>query len=181
MPGRDGVEFLQTIRAKGVRVAVVTNSLASTNHVAVHSGYAPYRKDLLKGGVELYEVKVDSAADRALSGARSDVLTLHTKAVVVDREILFVGSLNLDPRSFDVNSEMGLFLHSPEAASDFAEQLDADLPPHTYRVVLDDRNRVTWHYEGGNQVEIKTTEPDVDGWRAVPADLFRLLPLEDQL
>ena len=181
VPQRAGVEFFQKIQAKGVRVVIVTNSLASTNHVAVHSGYAPYRKELLKSGIELYEVKVDSAADPTLVDVPSDSLTLHTKAAVVDRETLFVGSLNLDPRSIDINSEMGLFLYAPEAARDFAEDLEADLPPFTYRVVLDERNRVTWHYEGGDEVEIKTTEPDADGWRAVKADWFRVLPLEDQL
>jgi putative cardiolipin synthase len=180
VPGRDGVEFFRDVRARGVRVAIITNSLASTNHVAVHSGYVPYRKALLEGGVELYELKVDAAEESADTG-EPDRLTLHTKAVVVDRRVLFVGSLNLDPRSIDINSEMGIFLDTPQAAGDFAELVDGDLPRFTYRLVLDEAGSIAWRYEGGAEVSIRTSEPDVGFWRAFKAGFYRLLPLEDQL
>ncbi len=180
VPRREGVEFLADLRAKGVRVAVVTNSLASTNHVAVHSGYAPHRRRLLEAGVELYEVKVDAGVDPAdVDGPTR--LTLHTKAVVVDRETLFVGSFNLDPRSIDINTEMGLFLDGSAAAKDFAEQIDQDLPAFSYRVVLTDDATIAWRYEGAGEPILKISEPDVGFWRAFKADFFRLLPLEDQL
>ncbi|MEE8287765.1 MAG: phospholipase D family protein, partial [Gammaproteobacteria bacterium] len=111
VPGKEGVAFFSSVRAKGVRVLVITNSLASTNHVPVHSGYAPYRKALLEAGIELYEIKVDAMASAPdTPPGAPDRLTLHTKAIIVDREIVFVGSLNVDPRSIDINTEMGLFL-----------------------------------------------------------------------
>ena len=106
---------------------------------------------------------------------------MHTKAVIVDRRILFVGSLNLDPRSIDLNTEMGLFLESEEAAGGFAEQVDDDLPAYTYTVQLDDAGSVVWRYEGGEKVAMKTSEPDVGVWRAFKSDFFGMLPLEDQL
>jgi putative cardiolipin synthase len=182
VPRENGVEFLRAIRAKGVRVVVITNSLASTNHVIVHSGYAPYRRALLEAGVELYEVKADSLANRgAAAPATAERLTLHTKAFVVDREVLFVGSLNVDPRSIDINTEMGLFLHSVEAASKFAGQIDADLPPYTYRLVLNEDGWIEWHYEGASQNITFNREPDTGFWRRFKAAIYRLLPVENQL
>ncbi len=182
VPRKDGVEFFRAIRSKDVRVVVITNSLASTNHVVVHSGYAPYRKALLEAGVELYEVKVDSlATQEGAAPGSSQRLTLHTKAIVVDREVLFVGSLNVDPRSIDINTEMGLFLHSAEVASGFAKQIDADLPPYTYRLVLDQGGRIEWRYEGGSRVITYNREPDTGFWRRLKAGFYRLLPIESQL
>jgi len=182
VPGKEGVEFFREIRAKGVRVVVLTNSLASTNHVAVHSGYAPYRKALLEAGVELREVKVDSVATQGdAAPGSSERLTLHTKAIVVDRQVLFVGSLNLDPRSIDINTEMGLFVDSAEIASQFAEQIDADLPPFTYRVVVDDNGRIEWRYEAESEVSTYDREPDTGFWRRFKAGFYRMLPIEDQL
>ncbi len=182
VPRKRGVEFFRGIRAKGVRVVVITNSLASTNHVAVHSGYAPYRRALLESGVELHEGKVDSLAIRGdVVPGNPERLTLHTKAIVVDREVLFVGSLNVDPRSIEINTEMGLFLHSAEVASGFAGQIDADLPPYTYRVVLDEDDRIEWRYEGEGEVVTYNREPDTGFWRRFKARFYRLLPIENQL
>ncbi len=171
------VAFFRDIRSKGVRVVVVTNSLASTNHIAVHSAYTPYRDVLLKEGVELYELKTE--------GTGPDRLTLHTKAVIVDRQLVFVGSFNVNSRSIEIDTEMGLFLDSPDIANRFAQRVEDDLPRFTYRLVLDenapDHRRLEWHYSGGNGVVIEKTEPGAGFWRQFMADLLRLLPLEDQL
>ena len=91
-------------------------------------------------------VKADSlTAGGAAEADEAPRLTLHTKAIIVDRKLLFVGSLNLDPRSIAINSEMGLFLESPPVAARFAEQLESDLEPFTYRVALGDEGRLEWH------------------------------------
>ncbi len=182
VPRSDGVAFLREIRSKGVRVVLVTNSLASTNHVAVHSGYFHHRGALLEAGVEIHEVKVDAVASGGAAEAEiPERLTLHTKAVIVDRQVLFVGSLNLDPRSIDINTEMGMFLHSPEAAARFAEQVDSDLAPFTYRVVLDDDGQLEWRYEGGSEVATEKAEPQAGFWRNFAVGIYRLLPIENQL
>ena len=104
VPQRSRVDLLKAARARGVRVSVITNSLASNNHAYVHGGYFPYRRELLEAGVELYEAKVDSGLTK-VTGEPAQ-LTLHTKAVIVDRRTAFIGSLNMDPRSIDLNSEM---------------------------------------------------------------------------
>jgi putative cardiolipin synthase len=104
VPGDSGVAYWKSVVDKGVRVIIVTNSLASNNHTAVHSAYAGYRKAILEAGVELYEVRADAVQGEAGS------LTLHTKGMVFDRSMTFVGSLNLDPRSIEINSEMGMLI-----------------------------------------------------------------------
>ena len=143
-------------------------------------------KVLLEEGVELYEVKTDSAVAKGTAEhGTPDRLTLHTKAVVIDRQLLFVGSLNLDPRSIDINTEMGLFLDSEEIATRFAQQVEDDLPLFTYRLVLSDNSPdhgpLEWHYTGESEVSIEIWEPGAGFWRNLGADLFGLLPLEDQL
>lgn len=183
VPGRAGNELFQSLRAKGVRILIITNSLASTNHVAVHSGYAPYRKPLLKVGVELHEIKVDAREEiEPVSPiGLPESFTLHTKALIVDRKLLFVGSFNVDPRSIKINTEMGVFLNVPEAAREFAERVDRALPFYTYRLTYSKPGPIVWRYEGTRDYVIEKFEPDVGALRALSADILRLLPIEEQL
>ncbi len=105
--------------------------------------------------------------------------------LTLPRQLLFIGSLNLDPRSIEINTEMGLFLDSAEAATRFAQQVEDDLPLFTYRLVLSDdatdQGPLEWHYAGESEVSIKKWEPETGFWRNFKADFFRLLPLENQL
>jgi len=107
IPRDSGLGFWKAVADKGVNVTVLTNSLASTNHVAVHSSYSTYRKRLLEAGVDLYEARANATEADPETGVRLESLTVHTKLVAVDRRYLFVGSLNLDPRAIDINTEMG--------------------------------------------------------------------------
>jgi putative cardiolipin synthase len=181
VPGKEGADLIASYAQRGVRVAVLTNSLASTNHVPVHSGYARYRKQLLEAGVELYEVKADFADEQANDINAPDIVTLHTKAIIFDRNTLFVGSLNLDPRSIEINSEMGLFIESRELAETFMDLLMADLPMASYRVSLNEEGQLRWHYEYGDSVEIVEKEPQASFWRRFTNGFYRLLPIEGQL
>lgn len=179
VPGKQGVELLEEIRADGVEITVITNSLASTNHAYVHGGYAPRRKPMLAAGVRIYEAKVNPAI---FSVAGNPVqLTLHTKLFVVDRRFIFVGSLNLDPRSIVLNSEMGLLIDSPEIAANIAKRIDEDIPDYSYRVTLDEENRLRWTHESANEQIIHTTEPDASLWRRFIARIASILPVEGQL
>ena len=182
VPGTGGVEIFSDIRARGVRVAFVTNSLAATDQVAVHSGYVAYRQALLKAGIELYEIKVDALSiAEPESPESSNLVALHSKTAVIDRKIMFIGSLNMDPRSIDINSEMGIFLTSSRAAGEYVVDLEEQLPVYAYRLGLDNAGSVVWHYEGGGNPVTMTSEPDVDAWRAFGSDFLGILPLEDQL
>ena len=109
---------VKALTDRNVRVRVLTNSLASNNQLAAHSGYAKTRRRLLENGLELYELRSDTDAFRpgwSLVSHQSRA-ALHTKAMVFDREAVFIGSFNLDPRSAVINTEAGLYIESPELA-----------------------------------------------------------------
>ncbi|MDH3714561.1 MAG: phospholipase D family protein [Gammaproteobacteria bacterium] len=175
VPLDDGLAFWRSLTARGLRVTVVTNSLASNNHTAVHSGYSKYRRAIIEAGVELYEARVNAVAKPA--GADGpDVLTLHTKAVVIDREKLFVGSLNLDPRSIDINAEMGILVNSPEMVAGLAGTFLEDLPEFAYRVELDERAKIIWRGNIDGVEVVETTEPQTSGWLRFKAFLMKIVP-----
>ena len=177
VPGNDGVRYVQDLIDSGVRIVVVTNSLASNNHVAVHSGYSRYRKEVIEAGVELYEVS--ASAGEATSG-RSVTRTLHTKLILIDRRYLFVGSLNLDPRSLEINAEMGLLIDSEELVSAMASGIENDVPKVSYRVVLNDKSRLEWRREADGELLVDTSEPLAGSWLRLKAWLFKVVP-EGQL
>lgn len=181
VPGKQGVETITEWLKRGVRVVVVTNSLASTNHVPVHSGYARYRKQLLQAGAELYEVKADAVLDKGELGTSADSRTLHTKAVVFDRAVLFIGSLNFDPRSIDINTEMGVFIESVPAADGLAKSVMEDVVDSTYWVELDDRQNLVWNYRGVEPEQQLEKEPNTSWWRRFVAGFYGILPIEGQL
>ena len=122
IPGKNGIDSLRELEQRGVRVVIVTNSLASTNHVPVHSAYAGYRADVLRTGAELFELRAIHTGGETEWGHSPAMVTLHSKVVAIDRETIFVGSLNFDPRSIRINSEMGLFIDSAQAGAEFAVQ-----------------------------------------------------------
>lgn len=181
IPQESGARLVEELVARGVRVVVVTNSLASTNHVAVYSGYRRYRKRLLEAGAEFYEIHVGKTGGKNAWGHRPEMVTLHSKAVVIDRETIFVGSLNFDPRSLLINSEMGLFIESASAAEAFAGRVFEDLPGVTYKVDLDERGALRWTYKSGDRHEVLYRSPNTGWARRFMVNLYSLLPIENQL
>jgi putative cardiolipin synthase len=174
IPGEAGVDFWRSIVARGVRVVIVTNSLAANNHTAVHSGYARYRKDIIRAGVELFEARADAVA------AEDKTMTMHTKAMIFDRESVFVGSLNLDPRSIAINSEMGVVVSSPEMTESLSTRLFSNLPQWTYRVTLNEQGKLRWHANIDGEEVVETKEPLASWWRRFSAWFLRIAP-ENQL
>ncbi len=177
VPGKAGLALLREVRARGVRVSVVTNSLAATDVVAVHGGYAKYRRPLLEAGVELYELKPRFAGEHAsLIGSRG--AALHTKAFVVDGSQAFVGSFNLDPRSAALNTEMGAHVRHPAVAQAVAdEHARLSDPALSWRVVLD-RGALAW-CDGAEMPPRR--DPSASMWRRAVAWLVQRLPVEEQL
>ena len=174
VPQEAGVAFWESIVSNGVRVIILTNSLASNNHTAVHAGYAKYRKPIIQAGVELYEARVD-AVDHS-GGNEAEKLTLHTKAMVIDREIVFVGSLNLDPRSIEINSEMGVLIHSAELGEELADTALQVIPSIAYRVELNSKDKLQWRATIDGEEVIETSEPLASGWRKFSAFLLKIVP-----
>ncbi len=179
VPREDGMQLANSLVGDGVRVVVATNSLASNNHIPVHSGYTRYRKDVVRAGVELYETRGDAGRFTG-SGDGPELFTLHTKLILIDRRYLFVGSLNLDPRSVDINAEMGLLIDSEELASTLAVALEEVIPSVAYRVRLNESGRLRWHGLVDGDEVIEASEPQSGVWRRFLAWVMKLAP-ESQL
>jgi putative cardiolipin synthase len=180
VPGEAGLALLREIRSRGVHVAVVTNSLAATDVVAVHGGYMKYREPLLAAGVELFELKPGPVGeDASLLGSRG--AALHTKAFVVDGLRCFVGSFNLDPRSAALNTEMGAFVQHPALARQVAaEHARLSDPRFSWRLVLQD-GRLHWCDRWEERPRSLDREPVASIWRRIIAGAARRLPIEEQL
>ena len=188
VPGDEGVEFFKSLIDKGIRVKILTNSLSSNDVGIVHAGYANYRKALLRNGVELYEMnkKLTRAQRKEKKGiGSSSKASLHAKVFVLDRKQVFIGSLNLDPRSFYENSEIGLVIDSSEIAQGMAEEFDAEIDLHSFTLELkkdeDGYEELLWHgYENGDPVTFDV-EPYTGFWRRFGVGFMGLLPIESQL
>ncbi len=176
VPLKSGIEFWRGIVDQGVRVVMLTNSLASTNHIPVHSGYAKFRKPLLKAGVELYEVRADAVVSPADRPDAPDNKTLHTKLIIIDRQQVFAGSLNLDPRSIDLNSELGVNILSEDLGDELADEFLESLEETAYRVTLDERGRLQWEGTSDGVKFIEKSEPSSSPWRRLKAWFYRIVP-----
>lgn len=184
VPRDHGVELTAALHARGVKVRVLTNSLASNDVLSVYSGYQKYRDDLLENGVEIYELRPDSTMNRlrwsGLPSLKSHA-GLHAKAMVVDRRYVVVGSYNLDPRSADINTELALLVDSPAFAELVAEFFDDGVKPeNSYRVTLEG-GRTRWTTSDGGTVRVYTKEPETSWWTRFKADALGLLPIHSML
>jgi putative cardiolipin synthase len=181
IPGKDGIAFWDMVTDQGVDVIMLTNSLASNNHIPVHAGYARYRHRLIDAGIELYEMRVDAVdLPEGNDDDTYESVTLHTKAIIVDRRYLFVGSLNLDPRSIDINTEIGVLIDSENMTGKLVKPFLEKLPSETYRVVEDENGRLRWHALIDGKEVIESSEPQASTWRRFKAFMSRVLP-ESQL
>ncbi len=193
IPGRAGVRWLNALRRRGVRVRVLTNSLASTDVAAVHAGYVHYRKPLLRVGVELYETKpVSGRARRKRWGERmrgSSRASLHAKSFVYDRQAVFIGSMNLDPRSVELNTEVGVVVVCEALAQHVAQEFEGMMREDAWRLRLVRfrdpggrlGRRLQWlAYEKGLEVAYPP-EPGASIWRRLGVWLLSKLPIEGQL
>jgi cardiolipin synthase C len=175
---------LKALHERNIRVRVLTNSLASNDMLPAHSGYAKTRRRLLENGMELYELRPDTDAFRPgwslLSGLSR--AALHTKAMAFDREAVFIGSFNLDPRSAVINTEAGLYIESPELAERLrAYMATGVMPANSYRVLLNPNDEIVWETVKDGQSVRYPDEPEVGFCRRIAADLLKLLPIDSQL
>jgi putative cardiolipin synthase len=193
VPGEHGVIMLTDLEKRGVQVRILTNSLASTDVGVVHAGYAKYRKPLLRGGVEIYEFKPGAETSREgkldkLGG--SSGASLHAKTSVYDRNALFVGSANLDPRSGKLNTELGILFQSEPLAQDLADWFEENRAQIAYRVSLDRSHcadqqqcdgRLQWTDEQGSRNVVYVKDPETGALTRFFVSLISLLPIEGQL
>lgn len=189
VPGDSGVETLKRRVKDGIEIYVLTNSYASTDAAVVHAGYSRYREPLLADGVLIYELKPDSKSERRKGKvAAKSAASLHTKVFILDRNTVFIGSLNLDPRSVEINTEMGIVFHSPEMATDLGKALDAGGLEHVYELKLvrspaeskGEFTSYTWNIEWLERVDGETirhtSEPGVGFWDSIKLFFSSMAP-----
>ncbi len=185
VPGDEGTKFLVAMAKKGIKVSVITNSLASNDVSIVHSGYSRYREALLRAGVRLYEIKpkvniLTGKGDKNKSFFGSSKTSLHAKSFVLDRKHIFIGSLNLDPRSAYENTEVGTMLSSPYIGENMANFLLDNLHLFAFEVKLDDGDLI-WLEEKDGEMTVHDIEPYTYWWQRFSVKALQLLPIESQL
>ena len=188
IPGDDGAKVLEALAGRGVDIKVLTNSLAATDEPAVHAGYARYRLRLLRAGVELYEFRPIGGRNTQNALGRSSGVSLHAKAMVIDHRQVFIGSMNFDPRSRYLNTEMGVVADSPALAT-AVEQFfaHAAVAQNSFHVVLEpargasSSRAMLWIATDDGKTVQYDHDPDVSTWKRVQVDLMRFLPIEGLL
>ena len=168
VPGAEMMKQFADIRRRGVRVRVLTNSLASNDAVAAHAGYARYREALITMGVEMYEMRSERRGTVASFGSGSGSAggssgasraSLHAKAVVVDNRLLVIGSMNLDLRSKLQNSEVAIAIRNRKLSAEATELIEPGLSSGAYRVELEE-GQLIWRAPQGSGLPDATSEPD---------------------
>ena len=187
--GPDGAKRVRELHDKGIKIRVLTNSMATNDVAAAFVFYEKYRKGLVENGVELYELRPDPNSQRkfwSLLASKSSA-SLHTKVIVFDRQKTFIGSFNLDPRSVDINTEVGLLIDSKELAEKVIAYMDVGTKPSdSYRLELekddkDDDGKLVWISEQDGVEVREYSNPKSGFWRPISAWFISLFPIEDQM
>jgi putative cardiolipin synthase len=189
VPGDAGVAWLRGLVQSGARVTVLTNSLAASDVGAVHAGYKKYRLALLEAGVRLYEIRPEAIEyargkdkNRQIGGSRA---SLHAKTFVYDRRAVFVGSLNLDPRSVQLNTEIGVVCDSEPFATALVGGVEGSLDKVAWRlerkVEPGGKPHLVWIETTAEGTRRRSEEPGVSAWRQIGVWFLGLLPIESQL
>jgi putative cardiolipin synthase len=176
IPDDEGIELFRSLTARGVHVRILTNSLASQDVPAVNSHYKHWRKPLLDAGVELYEFRDDAAIRAEVAETpptHAGFVGLHVKALVIDRRQGFIGSMNLDPRSEELNTEMGVAIESEPLARALADLIERDMQPaNAWQVSRSRHGGLVWTAGG----ETLTHQPARGLWERTEDLLFMLFP-----
>ena len=182
VPTKDGVDTLVELADSGINIKILTNSFDATDVTAVHSGYSQWRPKLLKSGIKIYELKsTASEEDREnkLWKARSQSSTsLHAKTFAIDDHQVFIGSYNVDPRSANINTEMGVIINDDELARQLHEALSDDLLSQAYEVKLTDDNHLQWHTMENGEKKVYEAEPRVDLSDHIWLTIMSWLPID---
>lgn len=182
VPGKAGTQAFADLAHKGVGVRVLTNALEATDVAAVHAGYAKWRKPLLEAGVLLYESRRSwEAGDAREQPGRfgSSASSLHAKTFAVDDQRIFVGSFNFDPRSIELNTEMGLVIDSPALAGQLGQAMRTTIPQRAYQVLLNPDGSLYWIARNANGTTTRyDTEPGASVWKRLGVAILSVLPID---
>ncbi len=187
IPTESTLGWMQKLVSSGVKIKVLTNSLAATDVIAVHAGYLRKRGELLRMGISVYELKPTAYARHKKKfkilhpGSRT---SLHAKTIVIDRQQVFIGSPNLDPRSSDLNTEMGLLVDNMQLAAQVVSMFDevADgNDSYLLRINKTNISAVEWVSQTDSNEVVFTSDPDVGWWRRLRLSIYRILPIDGLL
>ncbi|MEN8139939.1 MAG: phospholipase D family protein [Thermodesulfobacteriota bacterium] len=177
VPGQPAIDFFKELSDRGVKIKILTNSLASHDVPAVNSHYSKWRDELLNAGVELYELRADAQISSLVNvpPVQGEFTGLHTKSAVIDRQHVFVGSMNFDPRSSNINTEMGAFVHSPALAEDLAQIMLRDMGgENAWQVTFASDGKISW----SNSDETVSEQPARNSMQRVMDIIFKVVPKE---
>ena len=184
----ESMKALGAMTGRGVEVKLATNSMAANNHLSAFEGYRKQRKQLLETGAKLYEMRPDAAEERALFTeaqleSNKTFFGLHAKTVVFDRKVTFVGSFNLDPRSVNLNSEMGWLVESETLSNAVADSIEKDISAgNSWQVILKDDGKPEWiSVENGETIVEAEKEPMTSAARRAEAAMLAIVPDDSQL
>ncbi len=181
VPTASGVAAFEKLAEGGVKVMILTNSLEATDVSAVHAGYAKRRKPLLEAGIKLYELRrlsLNAEKQKRAGILGSSGSSLHAKTFAVDRSRIFVGSFNFDPRSANLNTEMGFVIDSPALASQIEEAFTSTIPANAYEVRLSDTGKLYWIARIDGKEIRYDTEPGTSAWLRAWVGFVSVLPIE---
>lgn len=181
VPGAEGSAAFVELAKRGVKLRILSNSWEATDAVApVHAFYTKWRTSLLEGGIELYELRrlspaVEARKNDGPSGSSSS--SLHAKTFSVDRARVFIGSFHFDPRSAELNTELGFVIHSPALAKEIRAVFDNRIASHAYEVRLSDGKLYWLEYRDGQWLR-HDTEPGTTFYRRAGVCFLSILPIE---
>lgn len=180
IPQEEILALFGGIRERGVKVKLLTNSLASTDGVIAMSGIANRRRDVLETGASLYELNARAPVrEKYIHASKMTPLGMHTKGLVVDDRVSFIGSYNMDPRSKYINTETGVIINSPAFAARLKSYLMEDLEPENcWHLTRDENGRLCW--TGGDGVK-HYRDPEAPLKRRIAYWLLTHMPWEDLL
>ncbi len=194
VPGKRLTERLVRLAEGGVKVRILTNSLAATDVAIVHAGYMRYRVPLLKAGVELYEFKPGAVTPEQAGPSVHEAAqaSLHAKTFAFDGRALFVGSFNLDPRSVKLNTEMGIYIEHAPLAQRMSQGFDERIDTIAFKVHLKtipagdtesgfEEYALQWSTREAGETQVFDLEPYTGFWQRFNTDILSLMPIESQL
>ena len=190
VPQKQGEAKLIELAKDGVQVRVLTNSFKANDVALVHAFYAKYRIDLLKNGVELYEFlpaiseenlypnskEISKQTKVSLKGLSRS--SLHAKLMALDNKQVFIGSFNFDPRSANLNTEIGVIINSPPLANAVHKTMDDNLKKYAYKLVLDSQQKINWLKETPQGIVTLRKEPKMKWWQKAGVKIISWLPIE---
>lgn len=183
IPGERGMELITEDRARGVKINVLTNSLSSSDTLVTYIGYARYRRAVLAAGVDLYELSGKSFVRlKGFGEFRSSGGGLHAKQAVIDGTTVYIGSMNLDPRSRDENTEIGVIVESPQLSRELLKIIELAEFGGAYRLrFAPDGHSIEWLKTDGEKEQIYTYEPESDFIERLKIDLLSPFAPEELL